>query len=419
MGSIFDILGPVMVGPSSSHTAGAARIGYTARQLFGESVKKAEVYLHGSFAATGKGHGTDRAIIAGLLGMKPDDLRIPVAFEEAKKAGMEFTIANKELKNAHPNTSRVIMENADGRRMVIQAYSIGGGRIRVSNLDGIEVDFSGESNTLIVRNQDRPGCITEVSAALSKEKINVATMQVFRHKRGGSAVMVVETDQPIPQNVVTELKKKDTELLIKSVVIREIHHRVKNNLQTIASLLRLQARRAHTDETKLVLRDCINRVTSIAVVHEFLSQQDSGKIDVAVAAQGIYEAIIASMADPNLKLQTSFKADNVLLPSDKATSIALVLNELLQNSLDHAFAGRNSGRLDVEFYKIPGSYCLKICDDGNGLPPGFVLDEQTSLGLKIIKTMVEADLRGTFTIEALKQGTCAVVTIPSELEGSE
>lgn len=130
-------------------------------------------------------------------------------------------------------------------------------------------------------------------------------------------------------------------------------------MQTIASLLRLQARRAHTDETKLVLRDCINRVTSIAVVHEFLSQQDSGKIDVAVAAQGIYEAIIASMADPNLKLQTSFKADNVLLPSDKATSIALVLNELLQNSLDHAFAGRSSGRLDVEFYKIPGSYCLK------------------------------------------------------------
>ena len=221
MGSIFDILGPVMVGPSSSHTAGAARIGYTARQLFGESVKKAEVYLHGSFAATGKGHGTDRAIIAGLLGMKPDDLRISVAFEEAKKAGMEFTIANKELKNAHPNTSRVIMENADGRRMVIQAYSIGGGRIRVSNLDGIEVDFSGESNTLIVRNQDRPGCITEVSAALSKEKINVATMQVFRHKRGGSAVMVVETDQPIPQNVVTELKKKDDILEVISLNLEE------------------------------------------------------------------------------------------------------------------------------------------------------------------------------------------------------
>ena len=153
--------------------------------------------------------------------MKPDDLRILVAFEEAKKAGMEFTIANKELKNAHPNTARVIMENADERRMVIQAYSIGGGRIRVSNLDGIEVDFSGESNTLIVRNQDRPGCITEVSAALSKEKINVATMQVFRHKRGGSAVMVVETDQPIPQNVVSELKKKEDILEVISLNLEE------------------------------------------------------------------------------------------------------------------------------------------------------------------------------------------------------
>ena len=139
MGSIFDILGPVMVGPSSSHTAGAARIGYTARQLFDEPVKKAEVYLHGSFAATGTGHGTDRAIIAGLLGMKPDDLRIPVAFEEAKKAGMEFTIANRELKNAHPNTARVVMENAEGRKMVLQAYSIGGGRIRVRSVFWMEL----------------------------------------------------------------------------------------------------------------------------------------------------------------------------------------------------------------------------------------------------------------------------------------
>ena len=172
-------------------------------------MKKAEVYLHGSFAATGKGHGTDRAIIAGLLGMKPDDLRIPVAFEEAKKAGMEFTIANRELKNAHPNTARVVMENAEGRKMVLQAYSIGGGRIRVSILDGIEVDFSGESNTLIVRNMDRQGCITEVSAALSREKINVATMQVFRHKRGGGAVMVVETDERIPISVTEELRKKE------------------------------------------------------------------------------------------------------------------------------------------------------------------------------------------------------------------
>ena len=207
--SVFDVLGPNMIGPSSSHTAGAAKIAYLAQKMITGPLLQVDFTLYGSFARTYRGHGTDRAIIAGLLGMKPDDLRIPVAFEEAKKAGMEFTIANRELKNAHPNTARVVMENAEGRKMVLQAYSIGGGRIRVSILDGIEVDFSGESNTLIVRNMDRPGCITEVSAALSREKINVATMQVFRHKRGGGAVMVVETDERIPISVTEELRKKE------------------------------------------------------------------------------------------------------------------------------------------------------------------------------------------------------------------
>ena len=143
MGSIFDILGPVMVGPSSSHTAGAARIGLIARQLFGRQPKKATVYLHGSFAATGKGHGTDRALIAGLLGMKPDDMRIPNSFEIAREEGMEFTIENKDIKEAHPNTDQIIMEAEGVNTMKIQAYSIGGVRIRVCKLDGIDVNFSG------------------------------------------------------------------------------------------------------------------------------------------------------------------------------------------------------------------------------------------------------------------------------------
>ena len=121
MSSIFDILGPVMVGPSSSHTAGAVRIGYTARQLFGEPVKKAIVYLHGSFAETGEGHGTDKAIIAGLLGMKPDDLRIPDSFTVAKESGMEFVIDKKEIRGAHPNTARIIMENDADKKIYIQS----------------------------------------------------------------------------------------------------------------------------------------------------------------------------------------------------------------------------------------------------------------------------------------------------------
>ena len=215
MGSIFDILGPVMVGPSSSHTAGAARIGKVARQSIGRQPEKAAVYLHGSFAATGKGHGTDRALIAGLLGMKPDDMRIPDSFEIAAEEGMTFTIAPKEIREAHPNTAQVIMEAEGVAPMKIQAYSVGGGRIRVCEIDGIDVNFSGESNTLIIRNIDEPGRIKEVAVALSNAAIDIATMQVFRDKRGGHAIMVVETDQIVPQEAMDDLANKDGIIRVK------------------------------------------------------------------------------------------------------------------------------------------------------------------------------------------------------------
>lgn len=197
-----------MVGPSSSHTAGAARIGLIARQLFGRQPKRAKVYLHGSFAATGKGHGTDKALIAGLLGMLPDDMRIPHSFDIAKEEGMDFTIENKDIKGAHPNTAQIIMEAEGVPTMKIQAHSIGGGRIKVCKLDGIDVNFSGESYTLIIRNVDEPGRIMDVSAALAEDEINIATMQVFRDKRGGSAVMVVETDQVVSQAAIDNLESK-------------------------------------------------------------------------------------------------------------------------------------------------------------------------------------------------------------------
>ena len=208
MANIFDILGPVMVGPSSSHTAGAVRIGLVGRQLFGQQPDKAVVYLHGSFAATGKGHGTDRALIAGLLGMRPDDLGIPDSFEIAKERGMDLVIEPRELRDAHPNTARIMMEADNGKKLEIQAYSIGGGRIRVSMLDGMDVNFSGETHTLIVRNQDQPGCITDVSTVLNLCGINIATMQVFRARRGGSAVMVVETDQVVPESAIEMLERR-------------------------------------------------------------------------------------------------------------------------------------------------------------------------------------------------------------------
>ena len=194
---IFDILGPVMVGPSSSHTAGAARIGAMARTLLGEAVAEAKIGLYGSFAETGKGHGTDRALVAGLLGMKPDDLRIPNAFEEAEKAGLHYTIGETELRDAHPNTAVLELSGVNGRKMAIQASSLGGGRIMVDKLDGIDVNFTGMYNTLVVRNQDEYGSVAAVTSILNQLRVNVANMSVHRHKRGGDALMVIETDQHI------------------------------------------------------------------------------------------------------------------------------------------------------------------------------------------------------------------------------
>lgn len=204
--NLFDILGPVMVGPSSSHTAGAVRIGLVARKLLEEDPVKADILLHGSFATTGVGHGTDKALIAGLLGMEPDDMRIPGSFEEAKKMGLSFCFHTGNLKDAHPNTALLALTGRNGRQMSVQAASIGGGRISIRKLDGIEVNFSAEKPTLVVRNLDTPGQVAEVTGKLSLEKVNIATMQLYRDKRNGCAVMVLETDQSIPEESVESIR---------------------------------------------------------------------------------------------------------------------------------------------------------------------------------------------------------------------
>lgn len=203
--NLFDILGPVMVGPSSSHTAGAVRIGYIAGRLLQDKLVKAEIYLHGSFATTGAGHGTDKALIAGLLGMKPDDIRIPDSFQLAKEQGLSFSFGNKTIKDAHPNTALLLLTGESGRTLEVQAASIGGGRIMIQKLDGIEVNFSSEKPTLIVHNLDQPGHVAEVTSMLSHKSVNIATMQLYRDKRGGYAVMVLETDQGIPKEAISWL----------------------------------------------------------------------------------------------------------------------------------------------------------------------------------------------------------------------
>ena len=204
--TIFDIMGPIMVGPSSSHTAGAARIRYLTRKLLGDEPRRAELLLHGSFAATGAGHGTDRALVAGLLGMRPDDARLPRAFELARAAGMEVSLGRTVLRGAHPNSVLLKVEDASGRRLEVTASSLGGGRVQVCAIDGLEARFTGEMPTLIIRNQDRPGMVAEVTGVLSRRKVNIAAMQLYRNMRGGLAVMVIESDQPIWAAAAEELR---------------------------------------------------------------------------------------------------------------------------------------------------------------------------------------------------------------------
>ena len=203
--NLFDIIGPVMVGPSSSHTAGAVRIGYIAGRLLGEPVKEADIYLHGSFLATGKGHGTDRALVAGLLGMQTDDERIPDSFQIAEKSGMKIQFEGIELRDAHPNSVQMILTGMQGKKLDMIAASIGGGRIKVCSLNGMEANFSAEYPTLIVSNMDKPGIVKEVTSTLVCENINIATMQLYRDKRGSNAVMILECDGEISYQAVDKL----------------------------------------------------------------------------------------------------------------------------------------------------------------------------------------------------------------------
>ncbi len=204
--NVFDILGPIMVGPSSSHTAGAVRIGRMVRALLGEIPSGAKLQLHGSFASTGEGHGTHQALIGGLLGFLPDDQRVPDSFQIAQKAGMKFEFSEINLRDAHPNSVVITATAPSGRVIEVGACSPGGGRIRVFQLDGLETSFTGELPTLVVHNSDQPGCVSRVTEVISRRGLNVATLQLSRGNRGGVAVMVIECDHFLADDVTREVE---------------------------------------------------------------------------------------------------------------------------------------------------------------------------------------------------------------------
>lgn len=192
--NVFDILGPVMIGPSSSHTAGAARIGLMARTLLGQAPVRAEILLHGSFAKTYKGHGTDRALVAGILGMKPDDERLRDALSIAREEGVAITFTPTEFADSHPNTAEIHLTAADGSTASLRGASVGGGRIEVVQIDGMPVSLTGEHFTLIVIHKDAPGAIAEVTRILTHYSGNICHFDLSRKARGGEAIMTLSMD---------------------------------------------------------------------------------------------------------------------------------------------------------------------------------------------------------------------------------
>ena len=196
MVSLLDIIGPVMVGPSSSHTAGACRLGLLARGLVGGTPERALLELHGSFARTGEGHGTDKALAGGLLGFRPDDERLRDALEIAEREGLDYRFEKTTIADdAHPNTVRITVERGE-RRAVMVGSSLGAGRVLVTEIDGYPVEVSGSYHTVVLVAEDIPGSVARIAGILADHRINIANLRLTRKQRGGDAFMVIECDEP-------------------------------------------------------------------------------------------------------------------------------------------------------------------------------------------------------------------------------
>lgn len=204
--NVFDIVGPIMIGPSSSHTAGAARIGKMAALLMKEPIAKAEILLHGSFAKTYRGHGTDKALVGGILKMNPWDTRIRESLSLASQRGMEVSFQTGEIENAHPNTARITLTGIHGQTAELTGSSVGGGNIIVTEINGMEVYFTGQNPTLIVLHQDIPGVIAQVTTFVSKQRANICNFRLNRKEKGGLAIMSIEMDNPFAESLLSQIE---------------------------------------------------------------------------------------------------------------------------------------------------------------------------------------------------------------------
>lgn len=206
---VFDILGPIMVGPSSSHTAGAARLGKVARAVLGEEPSEVKFILHGSFAKTYKGHGTDKALVAGILGMKPDDERLRASLLIAEQSGLKYQFIEEDLGDYHPNTVKFIMSGESGVICEVLGSSIGGGSIEIIEVNGKGANFTGAYPTLVTCHDDKPGTVNKVTNILYENEVNIAFMNLSRTQKGKDATMTLEIDSKIEQDIIEKIKKID------------------------------------------------------------------------------------------------------------------------------------------------------------------------------------------------------------------
>lgn len=203
--SIFEAIGPIMIGPSSSHTAGAERLGRMAAKLVGQPFTHVEFGLHGSFAKTYRGHGTDIALVAGVLGLSQDDEHLRDAFALAAERGLTYRFYETELEGVHENSVCMTFSTTDGRIREIIGSSVGGGQIKICRVDGFSIDMSLNMTTLLILHRDTKGMLYQITRSLMGHDINIATMRLTRQEKGAMACCVIETDSDIPEAVVSEL----------------------------------------------------------------------------------------------------------------------------------------------------------------------------------------------------------------------
>ena len=221
--NVFDIIGPVMIGPSSSHTAGAVRIGRVANKLADEKLpKKVEIVLSGSFAQTYKGHGTDKALMAGIMGYHSYSPEIRDALEIATQKNIEYTFLKENIRGAHPNTARIHYYLEDGTEGVVEGASIGGGNIIINHINGMGVEFTGQNHTLLIIHEDKPGVIASVTNMMhwQYEDLNISNFRLSRQKKGGTAIMTIEMDNLPPDTLLGDMRRLKS--VTNAILIRKL-----------------------------------------------------------------------------------------------------------------------------------------------------------------------------------------------------